>query len=230
MTDTAPEAPERTTGDVETFLNEKFPGAVEADSRDGYEGFVVDGDKLKDVAMALRDELGFDYLNSATAVDYIDDGYFEMVYHACSIGQGGPPVTFKAQTPRDVASLPSLIEVWPGADFQEREAWDLMGIHFEGHPNLKRILMWEGFEGHPMRKDYQEAYYEADVKPFGSRWPGGDVWRSEQHVPFGKNVKYPAGFDVESWVPDGDKSIYSDFTTRCICCSFKYHWNVYRID
>ena len=51
-------------------------------------------------------------------------------------------------------SMPSLVEVWKGADYQEREVWDLMGIRFVDHPNLKRILLWEGFDGHPLRKDY----------------------------------------------------------------------------
>lgn len=213
MADTAPEAPERTTGDVETFLNEKFPGVVEADTRDGYEGFVVDGDKLKDVALALRDELGFDYLNSATAVDYLDDGYFEMVYHATQITQGGKPLSFKARTPRETASLPSLVDVWPGADFQEREAYDLMGIRFEGHPNLTRILMWEGFEGHPLRRDWREAYHEEDAKPFKSRWPGGQVWRSEENNVFGKNVAYPPGFDVDNWSPGTDEALYESMTS-----------------
>jgi NADH-quinone oxidoreductase subunit C/D len=213
MADTTPEAPGTVQTDPEAFLAEKFPGAITPDEREGYEGFVVKSENLVEVARSLHDDLGYDYLTSATAVDYIEDGHLEMVYHASSIANGGSPVTFKAQTPRDAASLPSLVEVWPGADFQEREAWDLMGIRFEGHPNLKRILMWEGFEGHPMRKDYHEAYYEADTKPYPSRWPGGDVWRSEQHVPFGKNVKYPAGFDVDSWTPDGDKELYDEFTT-----------------
>ena len=214
MTDTTPEAPEQVVSDAEALLNEKFPGAIEADTRDGYEGFIVDSDKLVEVATALRDNLGYDYLTSATAVDYIEDDYLEMVYHACQIEQGGPPINFKARTGRNDASLPSLVDVWPGIDFQEREAWDLMGIRFEGHPNLKRILMWEGFEGHPMRKDWQEPYYEADIKPFKSRWPGGDVWRSEEHNPFGKNVKYPAGFSLDNWTPETDAALYEQITSR----------------
>jgi NADH-quinone oxidoreductase subunit D/NADH-quinone oxidoreductase subunit C/D len=210
MADTSPEAPEIVESDAEAFLNEKFPGAIEADAREGYEGFIVKSDKLVEVATALRDDLGYDYLTSATAVDYIEDDQLEMVYHACSVGQGGPPITFKAQTARDTATLPSLVEVWPGADFQEREAWDLIGIRFEGHPNLKRILTWEGFAGHPLRKDWKEPYFEEDVKPFGSRWPGGDVWRSEQHNAFGRNLRYPAGFEAEEWVPETDKALYED--------------------
>lgn len=174
----------------------RFGDQVQVDDRENYEGIVVGRDVLTDVAQAVRDELGYDYLSSATAVDYLDMGdYFEMVYH-CYRTSGGDPLVMKSRTPRDVATLPSVISVWPGADFQEREAYDLMGIYFTGHPNLKRILMWEGFEGHPLRKDWKEAYYEEEHKPFGSRWPGGDVWRSEEHNPFGKNVSYPDGFTL----------------------------------
>ena len=157
------------------------------------------------VATTIRDELGYDYLSSATAVDYLGKGdHLEMVYHAYQIEQGGPGLVFKARTPRDNATLPSLIGVWPGADFQEREAWDLMGIRFAGHPNLKRILLWEGFNGHPMRKDWKEAYYEQDNKPFDSRWPGGEISRAEEHNIFGKNVAYPDDFTLEGFTPEGE--------------------------
>ena len=80
--------------------------------------------------------------------------------------------------------MPSLVSSLPGADFQEREAWDLLGISFDGHPNLKRILLWEGFDGHPLRKDWKEPFYEEDVKPFKSRWPEGRYHRAEDRNPF----------------------------------------------
>ncbi|MBN1287555.1 MAG: NADH-quinone oxidoreductase subunit D [Anaerolineae bacterium] len=190
-------------------LIEKYPGAVSKDTREGYEGVVVDAGKLVEVATALRDELGFKYLASATAVDYLEDEYFEMVYHACNVDTGGKPLVFKARTARAEAVLPSLVSVWPGADFQEREAWDLMGIRFTGHPNLRRILMWEGFEGHPLRKDWQEPYYEEDAKPFDSRWPEGHVCRAEQLNPYGMNVRYPPGFIYDGYESVADDDTYS---------------------
>ena len=55
---------------------------------------------------------------------------------------------------REEPTAPSVVGVWQGADFQEREIWDLMGVHFTGHPNMKRIMLWEGFAGHPLRKDF----------------------------------------------------------------------------
>ena len=73
--------------------------------------------------------------------------------------------------------MPSLCGIYPGADFQEREVYDMFGIRFAGHPNLRRILLWEGFQGHPMRKDWKEAYFDEETKPFKNRHPGGHyIW------------------------------------------------------
>jgi NADH-quinone oxidoreductase subunit D/NADH-quinone oxidoreductase subunit C/D len=76
-----------------------------------------------------------------------------------------------------------------------------MGIKFAGHPNLKRLMLWEGFVGHPLRKDYKEAYFEEDKKPFSSRHPGGEFAFSEDRTPLGQNVLYPAGFDPRGYTP-----------------------------
>ena len=98
------------------------------------------------------DGLDFNFLNSVSAVDYID--HFEVVYHLTSLSKQHTAIVKTCLDGRDELSLPSVYHLWRGADFQEREIWDLMGIRFEGHPNLKRIMLWEGFEGHPLRKDY----------------------------------------------------------------------------
>ena len=191
-------------------LEAQFAGAVRRDDREGHSGIIVDASRLVEVATFVRDTLGFSYLSSATAVDYLgksESDPLEMVYHTYNL-QGGPALVLKAQTPRSEATLPSLVGVWPGANFQEREAWDLMGIRFEGHPNLKRILMWEGFHGHPLRKDWHEAYYEQDTKPFDSRWPEGHVSRAEEHNPYGKNVRYPAGFTLDGYESQAEKALY----------------------
>ncbi|HLE29529.1 MAG TPA: NADH-quinone oxidoreductase subunit D [Anaerolineales bacterium] len=199
-------APAPTTTEVK--LDQAFPESVKPDTRKGYSGYLVAPDKLIEVATHLRDQAGYSYLSSATAVDYLEEGKMEMVYHFYRMS-GGPALVLKTQTPRDNPVIPSLVSVYPGADFQEREAWDLYGIQFPGHPNLKRILMWEGFHGHPMRKDWKEAYYEEDHKPFDLRWPAGQVYRSEQKNPFGHNVKYPEGFTIEGWTPEGDTALYA---------------------
>jgi NADH-quinone oxidoreductase subunit C/D len=212
MTD-QPLAPEKTTpadpSAVYDLLKQRFPDAVQDDTRTGYSGVVVDKNQLVQVAQTIRDEYGYDYLSSATAVDYLGiSDHMEMVYHAYST-KGGPPVVLKAQTSREQAEIPSVVGVWPGADFQEREAFDLYGITFPGHPNLKRILLWEGFDGHPMRKDWKEPYYEDEHKPFDSRWPKGYVRRAEEGNPYGKNVKYPDDFDLSRLNDTSEEAVYS---------------------
>ena len=187
--------------DALDHLKEKFSAAVTDDPRDGYSGLMVDADQLPAIARALKDVLGFDYLSSVTGVDQIEDNKLETVYHIYSIEKGGGAVTLHVQVDRDNPVIPSLMPIWPGADFQEREAFDMYGIHFDGHPDLRRILTWDGFNGHPLRKDWQEPFYEEDHKPFGNRWPGGHVvYRAEENNPYGKNVQYPPG-----WVPTGEE-------------------------
>ncbi len=183
-------------------LSETFPGAVSVDESGGY---VVTPGKLVDVARYLKEQpdLAYDYLSMVTSVDYPDR--FEVVYYLYSTERQGGPVVLKAHADREDPVVPSLVSVYAGADFQEREVYDMMGIRFAGHPNLKRILMWEGFEGWPLRKDYHEPYYEEDHKPFKSRWPGGYHQRAEERVRWGKNVQYPEG-----WQPDGFGDSFGD--------------------
>ncbi len=153
----------------------------------------------------VRDELGYELLSNVTGVDYLgrEGDRFEVVYHVYSISQPEKPgLVFKARAPEDTPEIPSLYSLWKTCYLQEREIYDLYGVNFTGHPNMKRILLWDDFYGHPMRKDYEEAYYEEPVKPFTSRWPGGHHERSETHNPFNKNVVYPEDWDVDQWRPD----------------------------
>jgi NADH-quinone oxidoreductase subunit D/NADH-quinone oxidoreductase subunit C/D len=179
-------------------LKDRFPEDIVDDARDRFTGLMVPAGKLLEVSQVLRDELGFNYLSSVTGIDLIEENKMEVVYHTYSTEKGGGSVVLKVQVDRDDPVVPTVMPLWPGADFQEREIWDLYGIRFEGHPDPRRILMWDGFEGHPMRKDWKEPFFESDHKPFGSRWPGGNVSRAEEHNVYGKNVKYPNG-----WSPDG---------------------------
>jgi NADH-quinone oxidoreductase subunit C/D len=193
---------------LDTDMAGRFPELVAADERKGYEGYLVKPEGLLDFALYLRDEAGYDFLTSVTATDYFPEDMMEVVYHAFKT-TGGPVLTFKAQTSRDNPVVPSLVPVYPGAELQEREVYDMFGIRFEGHPDLRRILMWEGFDGYPLRKDWREAYYEEDGKPFKSRWPEGHVSRAEDKNPFGKNIDYPAGFDPDTWVPQAEDALYA---------------------
>jgi NADH-quinone oxidoreductase subunit C/D len=188
-----------------------FPDILTPDERGGYEGYLIQADHLLEFASKVHDELGFDYLSSVTGVDYLPDEKMEVVYHAYR-SSGGPALVFKVQVSRENPVVPSLVSIFPGADFQEREAWDLLGIRFNGHPNLQRILTWEGFEGHPLRKDWKEPFYEEDAKPYKSRWPDGKVYRIEDKVEYGKNVQYPEGFNPETWIPEADSLLYAGMT------------------
>jgi NADH-quinone oxidoreductase subunit C/D len=190
------------------YFEAHFPGAVVPADREGHEGYVVRAECLLEVAQHIRDEMGYDYLSSVTAVDYAQDGYFEMVYHAYSMERGGGPLVFKARAAAHDPVLPSLTPLWPGAEFQEREAWDLMGVRFEGHPDLRRIFLWEGFDGHPLRKDWKEAFYEEETKPFKSRTAGKPV-SAEERSRWGDNVRYPAGYVPDGSNSEADPMIYS---------------------
>jgi NADH-quinone oxidoreductase subunit C/D len=189
-------------------LKTQFADAVLADSP---EGIVVAAGHLPSVAAYLRDtpDLGYDHLANLTSVDYPD--YFEVVYHFSSTKRVGDPITVKVRTDKTDPNVPSLTPIWPGADFQEREVWDLMGIRFDGHPNHKRLLMWEGFEGHPLRKDWHEPYHEEDKKPFGSRWPEAKFHWIEDNMPFHNNTQFPPGWDPDEWKPVDDMA---DFVQR----------------
>jgi NADH-quinone oxidoreductase subunit C len=115
---------------------------------------LVKGEYLKELLYYLKDASGleFEYLNNITAIDYWD--YFELVYQLTSI-KNNYKLTIKTQLAgRENPVAPSIVDIFKGADYQEREIHDLMGIRFEGHPNLKPILLWEGFNGFPLRKDY----------------------------------------------------------------------------
>ncbi len=115
---------------------------------------------LVEVMTFLRDddELDMDLLSCLTAVDYPKDNKIELIYNVESIGKKHE-LTVKVKLDRDKASCPTLEDVWRTADWHEREAWDLMGVTFEGHHNLVRILCAEDWEGHPLRKDYEMPKY-----------------------------------------------------------------------
>jgi NADH-quinone oxidoreductase subunit C len=132
-------------------IDRQFPGAVLDIAG---QSVLLDSVYLFRVAEYLKNTptLMFDYLNYVTAVDYYD--YFEIVYRVTSLTHNHS-FEFKVHcADRSAPSVPSVVGVWRGADFQEREIFDLFGIKFTGHPNLKHIVLWEGFQGYPLRKDY----------------------------------------------------------------------------
>jgi NADH-quinone oxidoreductase subunit C len=119
---------------------------------------LVDCEHVVAVARFLKDASRYqlDYCSCVTGVDYPKLGVIEVVYHLYSVARKHGPVVLKVRAPRelDQCRVPSLTPVWRGCEFQEREAYDLYGVKFESHPDLRRILMWDEFTDHPMRKDY----------------------------------------------------------------------------
>ncbi len=137
--------------DVAGKIEEKFPGST---VESGQDYLLVKNEALLETLTLLKETAGldFDYLNHITAVDYYQ--YFEVIYQLSSLEQNHSVVVKARCYERENPSLPSVTGIWQGADFQEREIFDLMGIRFEGHPNMKRIFLWEEFQGYPLRKDY----------------------------------------------------------------------------
>ncbi len=114
---------------------------------------VVPAEQLLEVARFVKesDGLELNYLVSVSAVDYWE--HFEVAYllHSVHLGHS---LELKVNIDRERPVVASVVGLWKGANFQEREVYDLMGVEFEGHPDMTRILLWDGFEGHPLRKDF----------------------------------------------------------------------------
>ena len=137
--------------DVADRINASIPGAaIDSNQTDVW----ITPQSVLEVATFLNadESLDFSFLTSVTAVDFIE--YFELVYRLLSMRNNHSVIIKSRCYGRNDLSVPSVTSIWQGADFLEREIWDLMGIRFDGHPNMKRILLWEGFPGHPLRKDY----------------------------------------------------------------------------
>ena len=134
----------------------KNTGMIRA--RTGY--IEIERDNILDIAKKIKDEFGFDHCACISAVDYQTE--FEIIYHFARIDDNGEMIEIRITLPRDSPTIDSITELWGGADWHEREAYDLMGIYFIGHPNLKRVLLPDGFAGHPLRKDYVYEIHEEE--------------------------------------------------------------------
>lgn len=132
-------------------LNELFPGAVVSGDKNT---LLIESKHLFQVAEHLKKAPGmeFDYLTFVTAVDYLD--YFEIIYRLVSLKNNHSLILKTRCYTRDNPSVPSVVNIWRAAYYQEREIFDLLGINFDGHPDMRRLLLWEGFTGHPLRRDY----------------------------------------------------------------------------
>ncbi len=146
----------------------EFGGSILATHSDfGDDTAIVRREAILEICTFLRDDpdMLFDFAMDLTGVDYLgEEPRFEVVYHLYSSAKK-QRIRVKARVPENDPSIDSVVSVWPGINWYEREAYDMYGIVFRGHPNLTRILMYEGFIGHPLRKDYPKAKRQPTVGP-----------------------------------------------------------------
>ncbi|HEX5138985.1 MAG TPA: NADH-quinone oxidoreductase subunit C [Planctomycetota bacterium] len=131
----------------------EVPGVRRIDDLRGDEAFVAEPAALRPFVTRLK-ELGFDFLVLVTASDnYLDEPRFDVTWRLRSVPRNAD-VRINVPVGGEDPEVDSVCDLYPAANWMERETWDMFGVRFRGHPNLGRILMWEGFEGHPLRKDY----------------------------------------------------------------------------
>jgi len=151
----------RNLKEIEIKLNEKFPGAGLLFWEDMARNFIyVPREKLYAAVEYMKNELEFDMLMDLFGVDYLnypvelpDGNRFEIVTYLYSV-KHNDRIFIKSYYPEDAPEADSLVALYKGAEWFEREVFDMYGVSFKGHPDLRRILMYEGFVGHPLRKDY----------------------------------------------------------------------------
>jgi NADH-quinone oxidoreductase subunit C len=144
-----------TPDEIIQTITSQYGQAVKASEVKGLEARLdVDREKSYEVLLALKG-MGLDYLNCISSVDRVASGELEAVYNLSSLDVPAKAMV-RVRVPREDPVLRSTVSIWNAANWHEREAYDLMGIHFDGHPDLRRILTSEDWVGHPMRKDYQD--------------------------------------------------------------------------
>ena len=145
-------------------LEAEFPGVVleKAEFR-GETSVSVKKESVRAVAQFLRDKLGFDYFIDLATIDHFEtEPRWEVVYELYSMAEGRH-LRLKYSMIENEPEAPTVSDLWPTADWHEREAYDMMGITFKGHPDLRRILMWEGYPYYPLRKDFPLEGLPSDV-------------------------------------------------------------------
>jgi NADH-quinone oxidoreductase subunit C len=175
-------------------------------------------DKVVGLLGHLRDEQGFDFLADLTAIDHFEaQPRFEVVYHLYSTQRHE---YIRIATPcrgETDPSCPSVVSLWATADWHEREAYDMFGIHFEGHPDLRRILMWDGYPYHPLRKEFPLAGKEVDfpsadlAEATGTNVKPAPMMGGPFHAPQkGPMSRREPRADDESWTEVSERSVTPD--------------------
>jgi NADH dehydrogenase I D subunit len=176
-------------------LRERFPNeVVTVDQYRGDDSIVIQPSSVLDVARFVRDDpqLGFDLLLDVTTVDYIgQDDRFEVVYHLFSTAHHHR-LRMKARVPERDPAIDSVTPLWVGANWLERETYDMYGVQFRGHPDLRRIYLYDEFEGHPLRKDYPKEKRQPLIGP-GSK---GNYEPRAAEIPHAERVEGMLGADL----------------------------------
>lgn len=147
---------------LEQRVHERFPD-LDCHEFRGDKMLTVPADKLVEVMRYLKEACGFDMLLCVSAVDHMDaDPRFE-VHYTITQAESGVNLLVRVPAPGMSPSVPSLVPLWRSANWLEREQFDLMGVKFEGHPDLRRIMMWEDYPFHPLRKDFPVAGVETET-------------------------------------------------------------------
>ena len=142
---------ELTKEDIVPLLVDQFKDVIAFDAD---QNLYINAENLHEVCLFFRDDPQFqmDMLRYLDCVDYID--HFELRYALLSLKKNQSAIFKVRLWGRDSLEIPSVVDVWEGANLQERDIYDLMGVEFTNHPNMKRVFLWEGFPGHPLRKDF----------------------------------------------------------------------------
>jgi NADH-quinone oxidoreductase subunit C len=146
------------------MLSIAFPAAIIDQSRFRDECTLrIQASALRDVCQHARDTLGFNYLIDVSSVDHFgDEPRYEVVYELYSM-KDCVHLRLKISVSEDDCTVPTVSDIWPTADWHEREVYDMMGIQFSNHPDLRRILMWDGYPYHPLRKDFPLQGKQSDM-------------------------------------------------------------------
>ncbi|MCC6346529.1 MAG: NADH-quinone oxidoreductase subunit C [Nitrospirales bacterium] len=144
--------------EIAEAIKDRYPAEVrEIREFRGQVSVIVRKDGIKEMLKYLHEtpEFYFDFLQDLCGVDYLGrkEPRFEVVYHLYSM-RHKHMIRIRAEVPEDDCAVDSVVDIWQGANWHERECYDLLGVAFDGHPDLRRILLPEDWEGHPLRKDY----------------------------------------------------------------------------
>jgi len=165
MTSTPPNNDGNTAARCVEKLREKF-GAVLSEPVE-FRGELTlrlsDPERIAEVCAFARQELGFDFLVDITSIDnYGEDPRYTIVYHLYGLSHN-QYLRLKTDVGEEKSELPTVVPVWKSANWHEREIYDMMGVRFRGHPDLRRVIMWEGYPHHPLRKDFPLAGKPTDL-------------------------------------------------------------------